>query len=73
MAACLGHSAHPFKFLAVQVVGAGYLCSGVVDALLPLLEVVRVVSPVGVNGLIVEFKNQVAHFIKKIPVVCHHK
>ena len=44
MSACLGHTAHPLQLCAVQVIGTGYFGIGRLDTLLPLFQVIAVIS-----------------------------
>ena len=44
MSACLRHTAHPLQLCAVQVIGTGYFGIGRLDTLLPLFQVIAVIS-----------------------------
>ena len=59
----LWHTAHPFQFCTVEVVGTGYLRPFIIDALLSFFQIIRVVAPIGIDGLIVEFKDDGAHTV----------
>ena len=73
MASCLGHAAHPFQLRAIQVVGSGNLRPPVVDALLALFQIVAVVAAIGIDGLIVEFKDHAAYPVEEEAVVGNHE
>ena len=68
-----GHAPHPVQFGAVEVVGPGYLGIGGGDALRTLVEVILVVSGVGVESLFVEFENRLAHVVQEVSVVGDHE
>ena len=57
VSAGLWHATHPFQLRAIEVVGPGYLCPAVVEALLSLLQIIAVVATIGIDGLVVEFQN----------------
>ena len=73
VAACLRHTAHPFQLCAIQVVGTGNLRIGRFDAFLTFLQVVAVVSFVGVQLTVVYFNDFRAHTVQEIAVVRHHE
>lgn len=73
MSARLWLPAHPVQFLAIQVVGPCYLRPCVVNALLALLQIVGVVAAVGIDGLVVDLQDQVAHLVEEVAVVRHHQ
>lgn len=73
VSACLWHAAHPFQFRAVQVVGSCNLGAFVVDALLSLFQIVGVVAAVGIDSLVVEFEDEVAHAVEEETVVGDHE
>ena len=73
MTTCLGHTAHPFQLRAIQVVGSGNLRPPVVDALLALFQIVAVVAAIGIDGLIVEFKDHAAYPVEEEAVVGNHE
>ena len=73
MSTCLWHASHPFQFRAIEVVGSCYLCLAVVYAFLAFLQIVAVVAPIGVDGLVVEFEDDRADAIEEESVVGHHQ
>ena len=73
MSTCLGLSAHPFQFAAIQIVGTLYFGTCGIDALLTLLHIVAEVAAIGIYGMVVEFENEVAHAVEEVAVVCHHQ
>ena len=73
VAAGLRHAPHPLQLRAVEVVGAGYLGTAVVYALLPLLQIVGVVAAIGIDGLVVEFEDNGADTVEEEAVVGHHE
>ena len=73
VAAGLGHAAHPLQLGAVQVVGALHLHRLGVDALLPLLQVVAVVSLVGINRAVIYLDDFGADTVEEVAVVRHHE
>ena len=73
MSACLRHTAHPFQFCAIEVVGASHLGSHVIDALLAFLQVVAVVSAIGIKRLVVDFNDEIANAVEEVAVVRDHE
>ena len=73
MPACLRHTAHPLQLGPVQVVGTCYLGPCVVDAFLPFFQIIGVVAPIGVEGLVVQFQDGIAYVVKEIAVVRNHE
>ena len=73
VSACLWHTAHPFQFRAIQVVGTGNLRIGRFDTFLPFLQVVAVVSFVRIQLAVVYFNDFRAHTVQEIAVVRHHE
>ena len=73
MSTGLRHASHPLQFRAVEVVGTGDLCPAVVDTLLALLEVVTVVAPIGIDGLVVEFEDDGTDTVEEKAVVGDHQ
>ena len=72
-AAGAGSRPYPFEFAPEQVAHLVGLRVVVVDALLPLLEVVLVVAPVGIYRAVVEFHDRVAHPVEEVAVVGDHE
>ena len=73
MAAGLGHAAHPLQLSAVQVVGALHLHRLGVDTFLTLLQVVAVVTLVGINRAVVYLNDFGADTVEEVTVVRHHE
>ena len=73
MSAGLRHTAHPFQFCTIQVVGADDLDIRCINAFLPFLQIITIVSFVLINLTIVYFNDFGADTIQKIAVVRHHK
>ena len=73
VSACLRHTAHPFQFCAIEIVGACHLGSHVVDALLAFLQVVAVVSAIGIKRLVVDFDDEIADTVEEVAVVGDHE
>ena len=73
VASGLWHTAHPFQLFAVEVVGTGYFSSCVVDTLLAFFEIIAEIAAIGIDGLVVEFKDEVAYTVEEESVVCHHE
>ena len=73
MAASLRHASHPLQLGTIQVVGTGYLCPLVVDALLAFLQVVGIVAAIGIDSMVVKLKDDRAHTVQEETVVGHHE
>ena len=73
MTTSLRHATHPLQLRAIEVVGTGYLRPLGVDALLPLLQVIGVVAPIGIDGMVVQLHDDGAHTIQEEAVVGHHQ
>lgn len=64
---------YPLQLAAQDIVHFGSLCIVIVDALLPLFQIVLVISPVCIDCPVVEFHHSIAHIVQEIPVVRHHQ
>ena len=64
---------NPFQLPAEDVPHLLSLCIVIVDALLPLLKEVHVVSAVDVDAAAVQFHDGVAHAVKEVAVVRYHE
>ena len=73
MSSGLWHPSHPFQFRAIKVVGTSDLGPFIIDALLPLFQIITVVAPIGIDSLIIEFKDDRAYTIQEETVVGHHQ
>ena len=73
MSTSLRHATHPFKFCTVEIVGTGYFCPFVVNALLTLLKIVGIVATIGINGMVVQFEDEGADTVEEKAVVRHHE
>ncbi len=71
--ASLWHAAHPLQLGAVEIVGPCDFRPLVVYPLLAFLQVIAVVAPVGVDALIRQFEDDVAHMVEEVAVVGHHE
>ena len=69
----LRHTAHPVQLRAVQALGLLYLRALVVLAFSLLLYIIVVGAAVVVELAVVKLDDVLAHIVKKIAVVCHHK
>ena len=65
MSAGLWHTAHPFQFCTVQVVGAGDLDIRRINTFLPFLQIITIVSFILINLTIVYFMISVQTRSKK--------
>ena len=72
MATCLWHASHPFQLRTVQIVGTRHFSTTIVDTLLTFLQIIGIVTTVGVDGLVVQFKNNGAHTIQKETIMRYH-
>ena len=61
-----GLTAYPVELGTQKVVGPVYLSIVGFDALLPLLDIVTVISFIGIQGTRVEFDNTIAHPVEEI-------
>ena len=69
----LRHAAHPLQLRAIEVVRPCHLSPQVVHALLAFLQIIGIVAAIGVDALIVELQNQVAHTVQEETVVGDHQ
>ena len=69
----LRHTAHPLQFGAIEVVGTFYLHIGGIDAFLTLLQIVAIITLIGINLLVVNLVNFGAHTVQEIAVVRYHE
>lgn len=73
MPSCLRHAAHPFKLFAIQIVSSLNFAALIVNALLPLVQIIGVITTVGVDISVVKLNDHIAYVVKKISVVGHHE
>ena len=73
MSTSLRHATHPLQLRTIQVIGTSHLCPTVVDSLLAFLQIVRIVATIGIDSVVVQFKNDGAHPIQEETVVRHHQ
>ena len=73
VSASLRLTAHPVEFPAVEILRVLYFGSQIVHSLLPLLQIVGIIAPVGVDGAVVEFQNRIAHLVQEESVVRNHE
>ena len=68
-----GRSMDPFQLAPEDIVDFRGLGVVIIDALLPLFQVVLVIPTIGVDGSVVHFHHDVAHAVQEIPVVRNHQ
>ena len=73
MTTSLRHTPHPLQFSAIEVISPRYLSPTVVDTFLALLKIITVIAAIGIDSLIVEFKDDRADTIEEETVVSHHQ
>ena len=69
----LRHAAHPLQLRPIEVVGTLYLHTLGIQPLLPLLQVIAVVSFITVYALVVNLQDFRAGTVEEIAVVRHHQ
>ena len=73
MSSGLGHSSHPVQLRAIKVVRLCHFCTRHIQSLLALFKEIGIIAKISVDGLVIQFKNVVAHTVQEIPVVCNHQ
>ena len=73
VAAGLWHATHPLQFRTIEVVRTSYLRPAVVNTFLTFLQIVGVVAAIGIDGAVVQFKNDRANAVEEVAVVGHHQ
>ena len=66
-------TAHPVQLPAIEVLGVLNLGTKVVHSLLAFLQVVRIVATICVDGLVVQFEDDIANLVEEEAVVRHHE
>ena len=73
MTSGLRHTAHPLQFRTIEIISPGYLRLAVVDTLLTFLQIVAIVTAIGIDGPVVELQDHGAHPVQEESVVGHHQ
>ena len=73
MASRLWHSAHPFQFGAIEIVGTGNFCASRINTFLSLFEVIGVVATIGIDRTVVEFEDDRTDAVQEESVVGDHE
>jgi len=68
----LRHTAHPLQFGTIQIGGASLLGTTIVNALLTLFQIIGIIATIGINGMVIQFKDYITHAVKKITVMSDH-
>ena len=72
-AAGAGHPSHPVKLAAVEILGAGNAGVHGLHTFFALLQIVGVVAAIGIDGLAIEFEDDIADTFQEIAIVRHHE
>ena len=72
-AAGAGHPSHPVELAAVEILGAGNAGIHSLHTFFALLQIVGVVAAIGIDGLTIEFEDDIADAFQEIAVVRHHE
>ena len=73
MTASLRLSTHPVQLSAIEILGMLDFGTQVVHALLSFFQIVGIVATIGIDGLIIEFQDGVAHLVEEESVVGYHE
>ena len=69
---CLWHASHPIQFGAIEVTIFLYLGVLCINTLGTFLYIVGIITVVGIEGILIEFKDVCTHTIQEITIVCYH-
>ena len=66
-------SAHPVKFSSIQIFRMLYLSTKIVHSFLTFLQIICIVTSIGINSLIVQFKDNITNLIKEETIMSNHE
>ena len=73
MSSCLWHPSHPFQLCTIEIVCPCYLRTTVVNAFLALLQIIGVITTIGIDSLVVQLQDNGTYPIQEETVMRHHQ
>ena len=73
MATSLWLPAHPVKFSSIQIFRMLYLSTKIIHSFLTFLQIICIVTSIGINSLVVQFKDNITNLIKEETIVSNHE
>ena len=73
MSTSLWLSAHPVKFSSIQILRMLNLSTKIVHSFLTFLQIICIITSIGINGLVVQFKDNITNLIKEETIVSNHE